>query len=188
MRSAGYSGSVILLDEVTGPPDRAIILFRHAALVEGTITHPNLWVVELEPFGLPTRILTRPGTAREALLAAVAGLLDECGEFRVTALLRFLNPAWNRRRHLALRQTLRFRLIERVAITTMSDAELARIVKFIASNGRPGRKNKARQAVSPGRSRTHGETAGEQSRGARSDARGRGEASAFRDGEASAGT
>ena len=38
-------------------------------------------------------------------------------------------------------------LLERAATTEMSAAELARIDEFIASNGRPGRKNKARHAV-----------------------------------------
>ena len=76
--------------------------------VEGTIPHPNQGTVELAPFSVPTRLLTRPGTAREDLLAAVPGLLGERGEFRVTELLRALNPRRDRTRYLALRQALRF--------------------------------------------------------------------------------
>ena len=70
--------------------------------VEGTIPHPNQWQVELEPFTLPTRLLTRPGTAREDILAAIPGLVDERGEFGVTALLPALNPTRDPRRELAL--------------------------------------------------------------------------------------
>ena len=77
-------------------------------LVEATIPHPNQWVVELELFEVPTRLLTRPGTAREEILAAVFGQLDERGEFGVTKLLRYLNPTRDRTRYLALRQALRF--------------------------------------------------------------------------------
>ena len=76
--------------------------------MEGTIPHPNQGTVELEPFSVPTRLLTRPGTARVELLAAVPGLLDERGEFGVTELLRALNPSRDRTRYLALRQALRF--------------------------------------------------------------------------------
>jgi hypothetical protein len=80
-------------------------------LVEEVLPHPNEWLVELEPFTVPTRLLTRPGTAREEILAAVPGLLDDHGEFRVTELLRSLNPTQDRRRYLALRQALRFMLV-----------------------------------------------------------------------------
>jgi hypothetical protein len=76
--------------------------------VEGTTPHPNQWLVEIELFSVPTRLLTRPDTAREELLAAVAGLLDARSEFGVTELLRALNPTRDRTRYLALRQALRF--------------------------------------------------------------------------------
>ena len=76
--------------------------------MEGTRPHPNEWLVDLEPFTVPTRLLSRPGTAREEILAVVRGLVDECGEFRVTELLHSLNPDRDRRRYLALKQALHF--------------------------------------------------------------------------------
>jgi hypothetical protein len=62
------------------------------------LPHPNKWVVELEPFTVPTRLLSKPGTAREEILEALPGLVDELGEFRVNALLRSLNSTRGRRR------------------------------------------------------------------------------------------
>ena len=76
--------------------------------VERVLPHPNEWLVELEPFTVPTRLLTRPCTAREEILSAVPGLVDEFGEFRVTELLRSLNPIRDRRRYLTLKRALLF--------------------------------------------------------------------------------
>ncbi len=76
--------------------------------VEGTRPHPNEWLVDLEPFTVSTRVLTRPGTAREEILAAVPGQVDKRGEFRVTELLRSLNPGRDRRRYLTLKRALLF--------------------------------------------------------------------------------
>jgi hypothetical protein len=76
--------------------------------VEGTIPHPNEWLVELESFTVPTRLLTRPGTAREEILAAVPELVDDRGEFRVTELLRLLNPTRDQRRNWTLKRALVF--------------------------------------------------------------------------------
>lgn len=76
--------------------------------MERVFPHPNEWLVELEPFTVPTRLLTRTGTAREEILAAVLGLVDEFGEFRVTELLRSLNPIRDRRRYLTLKRALLF--------------------------------------------------------------------------------
>ncbi len=77
-------------------------------IVEGTIPHPNEWLVDLEPFTVPTRLLTRPGTAREEILAAVPGLANARDEFRVTELLHALNPGRDRRRYLTLKRALLF--------------------------------------------------------------------------------
>ena len=76
--------------------------------MEGTRPYPNEWLVDLEPFTVPTRLLTRPGTAREEILAAVPGLADERCEFRVSELLRSLNPGRDRRRYLTLKRALLF--------------------------------------------------------------------------------
>jgi hypothetical protein len=76
--------------------------------VERVFPLPNEWLVELEPFTVPTRLLTRPGTAREEILAAVPGLVDERGEFRVTELLRLLNPTRDRRHYLTLKRARLF--------------------------------------------------------------------------------
>ena len=62
--------------------------------------------MNLGPLASPPGCLR--GTAREELLTAVSGLLDERGEFRVSELLRPLNPSRDRTRYLALRQALRF--------------------------------------------------------------------------------
>jgi hypothetical protein len=70
------------------------------------LPHPNEWLVELAPFTVPTRQLTRAGTAREDILAAVSGLVDERGEFTVAALLRQLNPTHDRRRKYAVERAL----------------------------------------------------------------------------------
>ncbi len=72
------------------------------------LPHPNEWLVELEPFTVPARLLARPGTAREEILAGVPGLVYECGEFRVTELVRLLNPTRDRRRYLTVKRALRF--------------------------------------------------------------------------------
>jgi hypothetical protein len=76
--------------------------------VERVLPHPNEWLAELEPFTVPTRLLTRPGTAREEILAAVPGLVGERGEFRATELLRSLNPTRDRRRYWTLKRALLF--------------------------------------------------------------------------------
>ena len=76
--------------------------------MEGTVPHPNEWLVDLEPFTVPTRLLTSPGTAREEILTAFPGLVNGWGEFRVTELLRSLNAGRDRRRYLPLRQALHF--------------------------------------------------------------------------------
>ena len=70
--------------------------------------HPNEWLVELEPFTVPTRLRTLHGTAREEILAAVPGLVVGLGEFLVTGLLRSLNPTRDRRRYLTLKRALLF--------------------------------------------------------------------------------
>ena len=70
--------------------------------------HPNQGTVELEPFSVPTRLLARPGTAREEILAAAPGLVTESGEFRVTEVFRSLNPGRDRRRYFALKRALLF--------------------------------------------------------------------------------
>jgi hypothetical protein len=77
-------------------------------VVEGTIPYPNGWLVGLDPFTVPTRLLTRPGTAREEIVATVPGLLNELGEFRVTELLRLLNPTRDQRRNWTLKRALLF--------------------------------------------------------------------------------
>ena len=74
--------------------------------MEGTRPYPNEWLVDLEPFTVPTRVLTRPGTAREEILAAVPRLVDKRGAFRVIELLRSLNPGRDRRRYLTLKRAL----------------------------------------------------------------------------------
>ena len=74
----------------------------------GEPSDPNEWLVEREPFAVPPRLLARPSTAREEILTAAPGLVDEQGEFRVTELLCSLNAGGDRRRYLALRQALRF--------------------------------------------------------------------------------
>jgi hypothetical protein len=81
---------------------------RARPCVERVLPHPNEWLVELEPFTVSTRLLTRPGTAREELLAAISGLVDERGEFRVTELLRSLNATHDRRRYWTLKRALLF--------------------------------------------------------------------------------
>jgi hypothetical protein len=51
---------------------------------------------------MPTGLLSKPGTAREDILTAIAGLVDQRGEFGSAALIRQPNPTRDRRRKFAV--------------------------------------------------------------------------------------